>query len=444
MGVRGTQRATQDNDSKNSIPTTAQVVIIGGGVIGCSVAYHFAKRGWRDVVLLEKHKLTSGTTWHAAGLIATSGFTTETGVELAKYTRDLYMNLEAETGYATGFNPVGLLQVAANEGVLEDLRRKATFNKYMGVESEEISPTEVKAMWPLARTDDILAGFFAANDGRANPVDVTVALSKGAKAGGVAICEGVEVTGVTQKNGRVTGVTTSEGAIQAEYVVNCAGMWGREIGLMAGVTVPLQSAEHYYIILEGIDGIHRDLPVLEDPEVYGYFREEGGGMMVGLFEPVGAPWALDGIPKRFEFGELDPDMAVFQILDVQQDVQHGAHRLNCAGHLIADRLPLRVSIAALQSGRIETERLQGLTHIVIGRDQKSRFRIVGLLGGVPCQKQGGLCGMRLAQEFVAAVNFPGQNHDQQRAAEQHARERPSDLPIGGPVTIQPHGPGRAV
>ena len=300
--------ATQNDERTGSIPTTARVVIIGGGVIGCSVAYHFAKRGWNDVVLLEKHKLTSGTTWHAAGLIATSGFTTETGIELAKYTRDLYMGLEAETGYATGFNPVGLLQVAASEGTLEDLRRKATFNKYMGVESEEISPAEVKAMWPLARTDDVLAGFFAANDGRANPVDVTIALSKGAQAGGVTICERVEVTGVTQKNGRVTGVTTSLGAIQAEYVVNCAGMWGREVGLMAGVTVPLQSAEHYYIILEGIDGIHRDLPVLEDPDVYGYFREEGGGLMIGLFEPVGAPWALDGIPDPFTFRELEPDI----------------------------------------------------------------------------------------------------------------------------------------
>ena len=187
----------QEKAQTGSLPSTAQVTIIGGGVIGCSLAYHLAKRGWNDVVLLEKDRLTSGTTWHAAGLIATSGFTTETGVELAKYTRDLYMGLEAETGYATGFNPVGLLQVAANEGVLEDLRRKATFNKYMGVESEELSPAEVKAMWPLARTDDILAGFFAANDGRANPVDVTIALSKGAQAGGVAIREGVEVTGVT-------------------------------------------------------------------------------------------------------------------------------------------------------------------------------------------------------------------------------------------------------
>lgn len=298
----------EEKAAAGPVPSTARVVIIGGGVIGCSVAYHLAKRGWSDVVLLEKDKLTSGTTWHAAGLIATSGFTSETSVELAKYTRDLYTQLEAETGHATGLKQVGLLQIAANEGILEDLRRKATFNQYMGIESEELSPAEVKAMWPLARTDDILAGFFAAKDGRANPVDITIALSKGAKAGGVTIREDVEVTGVSQKNGRVAGVTTSRGNVACEYVVNCAGMWGREIGLMAGVSVPLQSAEHYYIILEGIEGVHRDLPVLEDPNVYGYFREEGGGMMVGLFEPVGAPWALDGIPKPFSFGVLEPDL----------------------------------------------------------------------------------------------------------------------------------------
>ncbi|MDA9981471.1 FAD-dependent oxidoreductase [Gammaproteobacteria bacterium] len=284
------------------------MTIIGGGVIGCSVAYHLARRGWSDVLLLERDKLTSGTTWHAAGLIATSGFTTETSMELAKYTRDLYAGLEAETGHATGFRAVGTLQIAANEGILEDLRRKASFNKYMGIESEEISPAEVKTMWPLARTDDILAGFFAENDGRANPVDVTISLSKGAKANGVTIREGVEVTGVTQKNGHVTGVVTSLGPVESEYVVNCAGMWGREIGLMAGVTVPLQSAEHYYVILDGVEGIHRSLPVLEDAAVYGYFREESGGLMAGLFEPVGAAWALDGIPRPFSFGELEPDM----------------------------------------------------------------------------------------------------------------------------------------
>ena len=301
--------ANAENADQGSadLPTHARVTIIGGGVIGCNVAYHLAKRGWTDVVLLEKHKLTSGSTWHAAGLVVTSGFTSETSVELAKYTLDLYSRLEAETGYATGFNPIGLLQIAANEDVLTDLRRKASFNRYMGIASKELSPAEVKEMWPLAKTDDVLAGFLTEGDGRANPVDVTISLAKGAKAAGVTIIEDVEVTGITQENGSVTGVLTDRGPIVSEYVVNCAGMWGREIGEMAGVNVPLQSAEHYYVLLDGVE-VDRSWPVLEDPSVYGYFREEGSGLMVGIFETVSAPWALDGIPKPCEFKVLEPDM----------------------------------------------------------------------------------------------------------------------------------------
>jgi glycine cleavage system aminomethyltransferase T/glycine/D-amino acid oxidase-like deaminating enzyme len=292
----------------SSIPSSARVVIIGGGVIGCSTAYHLAKRGWTDVVLLEKHKLTSGTTWHAAGLVVTSGFTTRTGMEIAKYTRDLYATLERETGFATGFKPVGLLQIASNREILEDLRRKASFGRMMGIDTQELSPKEVGQQWPLARTDDVLAGFLTADDGRANPVDVTVSLSKGAQALGVKVIEGVEVTGIERARGRVAGVTTDQGAISAEYVINCAGMWGRQVGEMAGVACPLQAAEHYYIILDNVDGMHRDLPILEDPSVFGYFREEGSGLMVGLFETVAAPWSLDAIPDRFSFGVLEPDL----------------------------------------------------------------------------------------------------------------------------------------
>jgi 4-methylaminobutanoate oxidase (formaldehyde-forming) len=299
--------AAAPDPAPDDLPTTTRVAIVGGGVIGCSVAYHLARAGWTDVVLLERHKLTAGTTWHAAGLVVTSGFTTETSIQIAKYTRELYAGLEAETGQSTGFKPVGLLQIAANREVLTDLRRKASFNRLMGVESQELSPAEVKAMWPLAKTDDVLAGFYTAGDGRANPVDVTVSLARGARSRGVRILEGVEVTGITQKAGRVTGVVTDRGAIEAEYVVNCAGMWGRRVGAMAGVSVPLQAAEHYYILLEGV-AIDRAWPVLEDPSIYGYFREEGGGLMVGLFETVAAPWALDGIPEHFAFGELEPDL----------------------------------------------------------------------------------------------------------------------------------------
>jgi len=289
------------------LPRSASAVVIGGGVIGCSVAYHLAKLGWKDVVLLERHKLTSGTTWHAAGLVVTSGFTTETSLELARYTRDLYLGLEQETGFATGFNPVGLLQVAANQEVLRDLRRKASFNRLFGIQSRELSPAEVKEMWPLARTDDVLAGFYTEGDGRANPVDLTIALSKGAIAGGVAVHEGVAATGILQRGGRVAGVVTDRGEIHADYVVNCAGMWARQVGEWAGVSVPLQSAEHYYVILEGVE-IDRRWPVLEDPSCYAYLREEGGGLMLGLFETTAAPWALDAIPDGFAFGELTPDV----------------------------------------------------------------------------------------------------------------------------------------
>src|SRR5262245_46042636 len=210
-----------------ALPDRARVVVIGGGVIGTSVAYHLAHMGWKDIVLLERDRLTSGTTWHAAGLMVTFGSTSETSTELRKYTRDLYSRLEAETGQATGFKPVGFIEVAADADRLEEYRRVAAFNRFCGVDVHEISPSEVKRLFPLARVDDMLAGFYVKGDGRANPVDVTMALTQGARRAGARIIEGVAVTGVLRQGRRVAGVTTSHGNIAAEYVVNCAGMWAR-------------------------------------------------------------------------------------------------------------------------------------------------------------------------------------------------------------------------
>ncbi|HRI54230.1 MAG TPA: FAD-dependent oxidoreductase [Pseudomonadota bacterium] len=293
--------------SQPNLPQRARVVVIGGGIIGCSVAYHLAQQGLKDVVLLERDRLTSGTTWHAAGLIVTFGSTSETSTEMRKYTRALYERLEAETGQSTGFMPVGFIELASDPDRLEEYRRVAAFNRYCGVDVHEISPAQVKDLFPLAHTEDVLAGFYVKGDGRANPVDVTMALGKGARLHGATVLEGVPVTSVLKKRGAVCGVRTPYGDIEAEYVVNCAGMWARQLGAKSGVNIPLQSAEHYYLITERLDGMSTSLPVIEDPGCYGYYREEGGGLLIGLFEPVCAPWKVGGVPEDFSFGSIQPD-----------------------------------------------------------------------------------------------------------------------------------------
>jgi glycine cleavage system aminomethyltransferase T/glycine/D-amino acid oxidase-like deaminating enzyme len=289
------------------LPQRARVVVIGGGIIGCSVAYHLAHMGCRDVVLLERDRLTSGTTWHAAGLMVTFGSTSETSTEMRKYTRALYARLEAETGQATGFKPVGFIELACDRDRLEEYRRVSAFNRYCGVDVHEIDAKQVADLFPLARTDDVLAGFYVAEDGRADPVDVTMALARGARMAGATILEGVAATGVTTKRGAVTGVITAHGTIEAEVVVNCAGMWARQLGEKSGVSIPLQAAEHYYLITEKIPALSAAWPVIEDPASHGYYREEGGGLMVGMFEPVCAPWQVGGVPEDFSFGSLPPD-----------------------------------------------------------------------------------------------------------------------------------------
>src|SRR6185312_1588167 len=251
----------------------------GGGVTGCSIAYHLAHLGWTDVVLLEQHRLTAGTTWHAAGLITSAGMTDETALFFSRYSRDLYARLEAETGHSTGFRAVGHLSLATSRERQDALRREAAWMHGFGVEDTEISPAEVAAMWPLARTDDVLSAFYVADEGRADPVGVATSLAKGARQLGVRVIEGVDA----------------------------AGMRARQFGALAGIAVPLQAAEHYYLLTDTVPGMDADLPVIEDPDNYGYYRPEGDGMLVGLFEPVAAPWSLDGVPRGFSFGKLPPD-----------------------------------------------------------------------------------------------------------------------------------------
>lgn len=290
-----------------SLPEHADVVIIGGGIMGCSIAYHLGHMGCKNGVLLERDELTCGTTWHAAGLMVTFGSLSETATQMRLYGRDLYHRLETETGLSTGFTPVGFIEAAANRDRLEEYRRVAAFNRYCGVDVHEISPQEIKDLFPLAKVDDLKAGFYVKEDGRVNPVDATMALARGARNLGVKIFENVSSTGVIKKKGAVAGVKTTRGDITADVVVNCAGMWARQIGDTDGINIPSQSAEHYYLITEEIDDIPKNMPVLEDPSHYGYYREEVGGLMIGLFEPVCAPWKLKKVPETFSFGEIEPD-----------------------------------------------------------------------------------------------------------------------------------------
>jgi glycine cleavage system aminomethyltransferase T/glycine/D-amino acid oxidase-like deaminating enzyme len=293
--------------ASTGLPSRAQYVVVGGGVIGTSIAYHLATLGATDVVLLERKQLTSGTTWHAAGEVVSGGSFSENVLDMVRHSVDLYNRLEAETGLSTGFKKCGYLQLATTKRRDESYRRETSFQTAFGLEKHVLSRAEVADLVPMLRTDDIVSGFFTPNEGRANPVDVTMSMAKGARQKGARIFEDTEVLGFTTSNGTVTGVQTSKGDIECQKVVIAAGLWGRELAAKAGVTVPLQAAEHYYLLTEPIEGITSDLPVIEEPESYGYYREEGGGLLVGMFEPVGAPWSLDGTPKDSAFAVLPPD-----------------------------------------------------------------------------------------------------------------------------------------
>jgi 4-methylaminobutanoate oxidase (formaldehyde-forming) len=285
-------------------------VIIGGGVAGCSVAYHLAKLGWTDVVLLERKQLTSGTTWHAAGLIgqlrATANMT-----RLAKYSQELYGSLEAETGVATGFKRVGSISLALTAERYEELKRGASMARSYGVEVETISVAEAARRHPLLDVSGAVGAVYLARDGQGDPGNIALSMARGASNLGVKVIEGVKVTAVSQHNGIVTGVVTDQGPIAAEVVVNCAGMWGRTIGAMAGVPLPLQACEHFYIVTEASPDVPRNLPVLRVPDECAYYKEDAGKIMLGAFEPKAKPWGVDGIPEDFCFDQLPEDVEHF-------------------------------------------------------------------------------------------------------------------------------------
>ena len=294
-----------------SLPSHASVVIIGGGVIGCSVAYHLAELGWTDIVLLERKQLTCGTTWHAAGLIAQLR-ATQNMTRLAKYSQELYAGLEAKTGVATGFRQNGSITVALTDARLEELRRGAAMARAFGVEIDEISASEIAQKYPGLNVSDAKGGVYLDKDGQADPVNITQALAKGARAMGVKIIEGVAVTDILSDDEQVKGVTTPFGNISADYVVNCGGMWARQIGRMAGVSVPLHACEHFYIVTEQIPDLQKNLPVLRVPDECAYYKEDAGKILLGAFEPVAKPWGGDGISEDFEFTTLPDDFEHFE------------------------------------------------------------------------------------------------------------------------------------
>ena len=289
-----------------TVPARAQVVIVGGGIVGCSIAYHLTRRGLTDVVVLEQNQLTAGTTWHAAGLVSQLK-SSHSLTRLATYTAELFADLEAETGQATGFRTPGSISVASDSERWEELLRGASMASTVGVDISQIELDQALEYCPILNIDDLVGALYIPHDGITSPVDTTMALAKGAKNRGAKIIEGVSVTDLTVTEGRITGVTTEQGHIEAETVVLASGMWTRQLATTAGVNVPLQACEHFYIVTEPIESVVHGMPTVRDPTNYTYFKEETGKIMAGFFEPRGKIWKLDGIPRDFSFGTLDED-----------------------------------------------------------------------------------------------------------------------------------------
>jgi 4-methylaminobutanoate oxidase (formaldehyde-forming) len=288
------------------LPSRAQVVVIGGGVVGCSVAYHLARRGWTDVLLLEQHQLTSGTTWHAAGLVTQARPTWGTR-EVVKRSLEIFRTLEQETGLSTGYVQTGTLHLATTEDRWQELLRQASVSRVNGIRTALLTSEETVALFPLLAPDGLRGSLHYPDEGRATATDVTMSLAKGARRRGVLLREGVRVTGIVRDRGRVTGVRTSLGEVEAEYVVNCAGMWGREVGGLAGVPHPLQALAHYYVVTDEVEGLRGGMPTLKSGDDWSYVKDDAGSLMVGFFEPGSYPWASRGIPEGSSFTRLPDD-----------------------------------------------------------------------------------------------------------------------------------------
>jgi glycine/D-amino acid oxidase-like deaminating enzyme len=307
------------------LPTRARVVVVGGGVIGCSVAYHLTQLGWTDVLLLEQGRLSGGTTWHAAGLVGPLR-ATEAGTRLVQYSAELYGSLEAETGLSTGYRNVGGVIVARTEDRMTQLRRTAANAVAYDLDCELISPGRAQELWPPMQVDDLLGAIWLPGDGKVNPADLPQSLARGARQGGARVVEHARVTGFDVEEGpagrRVTAVRTDAGHVECEVVVICAGQWSKALGDLADVTVPLHSAEHFYVVTEHVEGTHPDLPIMRDPDGWTYFKEEVGGLVVGGFEPDAKPWrSPSDLPHPFEFQLLDEDWEHFSILMEQAIVR---------------------------------------------------------------------------------------------------------------------------